>query len=339
MILGERLAKYQMQLALLPSWRRIRRVWPEAIATGWIVLVCALTVTAYAQNGDSRVNITPRVRPALDAKTSRADVIRTDVNRVLTSASVTDSFGRPVEGLRKQDFRLLEDGIEQAVSEFFVEDGPISIGVILDVSASVRNKLMQAQHTISGFLRLSARDDEFFLATFRDQPELVRGFTSNVEDIESDLALVQPRGWTALYDAMVLGIDHMKRAKRSRRVLLVFSDGGDNSSRYNEAEVRNLVREANVRIFSISVQSHTPALDKLAAESGGHAYRVHKLDELPEVAATLSAEAHAEYVLGFIPTERPRDGKYHSVKVEVLQPAGEPRLHVSWRHGYFSPTE
>ena len=93
-----------------------------------------------------------------------------------------------------------------------------------------------------------------------------------------------------------------------------------------KAEVKNLVREANVRIFSISMQSHTPALDKLAAESGGRAYQVPKLDDLPEAAAALSAEAHAEYVLGFTPPERQRDGKYHTCKVEVLQSAGEPPL-------------
>jgi len=244
-----------------------------------------------------------------------------------------------VEGLRKRDFRLLEDGIEQNLSDFFIEDGPISIGVILDVSASVKNKLGEFQRAVSEFLRLSSRDDEFFLATFRDQPELVQGFTTDPQDIESELAVVQPRGWTALYDAMMLGIHHMKRASRNRRVLLVLSDGGDNNSRYNERELKDLVREADVRIFSISVQSHTPALDKLAAESGGHAYRVHKLDELPEAVAKLSEEAHAEYVLGFTPPERQRDGKYHTVKVEVLQPAGEPRLQVSWRHGYYGPLD
>jgi Ca-activated chloride channel family protein len=328
-----------MRSIALPPGRRVE-VRRDAIAAGWIVLACAaLTGPSYAQNSDARVSITPRVPIQLEARSARSGLIRTDVNRVLTSATVTDSFGRPVEGLRKQDFRLLEDGVEQNLSDFFVEDGPISVGVILDVSASVRNKLGEFQRAVGEFLRLSSRDDEFFLATFRDQPELVRGFTTDPKDIESDVAVVQPRGWTALYDAMVLGIHHMKRASRNRRVLLVLSDGGDNNSRYTEREVKDLVREADVRIFSISVQSHTPALDKLAVESGGHAYRVHKLEELPEAVVRLSAEVHAEYVLGFTPPERQRDGKYHTVKVEVLQPAGEPRLQVSWRHGYYGPLD
>jgi VWFA-related protein len=258
---------------------------------------------------------------------------------VFISTTVTDSYGRPVQGLRKQDFRLLQDGIEQDLSEFFVEDGPISVGVVLDASASVRNKFAEARRTVGEFLDLSTPGDEFFLVTFSDQPELVRGFTTEPQEIEADLAVVQPKGWTALYDAMVLAINHMKRASQKRRVLLVLTDGGDNNSRYSEGEVKNLIRESNVRILSISVQGHTPVLDKFAAESGGRAYQVHKLEELPEVAAAAGTEAHAQYVLGFIPADGPRDGKYHAVKVEVVPPVADPRLHLSWRRGYYGPTQ
>jgi len=266
-------------------------------------------------------------------------VIRADANRVLISTTVTDPYGRPVEGLRKQDFRLLEDGVEQDLSDFFIQDGPISIGVVLDVSASIRNKLAEARQTIGEFLGMSLPGDEFFLVTFRDQPEIAHGFTTKPEDIEAELAAIQPSGWTALYDAMVLAINHMKQAGRNRRVLLVLTDGGDNNSRYSQAEVKNLIREANVRILSISVQSHSPILDKLAAESGGRAYQARKLEDLPEVAAAAGAEAHAEYVLGFIPANEVRNGKYHTVKVEVVPPVADPRLHVSWRRGYYAPLQ
>ena len=322
-----------MQCVSLPPWRRARRIQRDVIATGWIVLACAsLPSSAYAQ-----ASLRPRVQ--LGAKGSRSPVIRTDVRQVFIPTTVTDSVGRPIQGLRKQDFRLLEDGVEQDLSNFFVDDGPISIGIILDISGSVRNKVGEARQAINEFLHLSSPKDEFFLITFKDEPELVRSFTNNVDDIESDLQAVQPRGWTALYDAMVMGIHYMKQARQNRRVLLVLSDGGDNNSRYSEAEVKSMVREANVRIFSISVQSHTPALDKIAAESGGHGYRVPKLEELPEAIEALSAEAHAEYVLGYTPPEQPLDGKYHTVKVEVPQPPGEQHLHVSWRHGYYGPLE
>lgn len=331
-----------MQATFLAPWRRARRVQRTAIAMGWIVLAgSALTgpACAQAQSSNDKVSITPRVPAQLEARASRSSVIRADANRVFISATVTDSYGRPVEGLHKQDFRLLQDGIEQDLSEFFLEDGPISVGLVLDVSASVRNKITEARRAIAEFLNLSTPGDEFFLVTFSDQPELVQGFTTKPEDIEADLSGVQPKGWTALYDAMVLAINHMKRASRNRRVLLVLTDGGDNNSRYNEAEVKSLVRESNVRILSISVLGHTPVLERLAAESGGRAYQVHKLEELPEVATEACLEAHAEYVLGFIPAEGPRDGKYHSVKVEVAPAVADPRLHVAWRHGYYGPLQ
>ena len=310
------------------------------VPTSCIALVCAaLTGSTLAQTSDVRVSITPRISTRLDARALPSGVIRSDVNRVLIPTTVTDTYGRPVKGLRKQDFKLWEDGVEQDLSEFFIADGPISVGVILDISGSVKNKLAQAQRAVSEFLHLSARGDEFFLVTFKDQPELVRGFTTHPEDIEADFAVAQPSGWTALYDAIVLGINYMKRASLNRRVLLVLSDGADNNSRYSESEIKSFVREANVRIFSISMQSHTPMLDKLANESGGRVYQVHDLDNLPEAAAALSAEAHAEYVLGFTPPLRERNGKYHSVKVEVPQYVGEQPLHVSWRRGYYGAVE
>jgi len=235
----------------------------------------------------------------------------------------------------------MQDGNRREISDFYSDDGPISVGVVMDASGSMQNKLAESREAVSTFLRLRAQGDEFFLVTLRDEPELVHGFTAEVKEIEADLAAVQPRGWTALYDAMYLAINHMKRASKARRVLLVLSDGDDNNSRYSGSEIRNLVREADVRIFSISVQSHTPFLDKLAAESGGNSYRVKNLGELPEVAARLSEEAHAEYVLGFTPSESPRDGKYHPVKVDLIQPAsgGDNELHVSWRRGYYAPLE
>ena len=306
----------------------------------WILLACtALAGSVCGQNQEVRVSITPRAAPKPSVKEAGTPWLRTDVNRVLIPVTVTDSSGRIVQGLGKEDFRLLEDGRERELSDFFRDDGPISIGVVLDASGSMKNKLADARRAVSAFIRLTPQDDEYFLVSLRDQPELVHGFTTNVEAIEADLEAIQPKGWTALYDAMYLAINHMKRASRNRRVLLVLSDGEDNNSRYSESEIRSLVREADVRIFSISIQSHTPALDKLAAESGGRAYPVHNLSEMPAVSAALSEEAHSEYVLGFAPSDNQRDGKFHIVKVELTSPSEGRSLHVSWRRGYYAALE
>ena len=132
----------------------------------------------------------------------------------------------------------------------------------------------------------------------------------------------------------------MKHATHGRKVLLVLSDGGDNNSRYTEIEITNLVKEADVRIFPISIFERSRVLEAIAEESGGRAFRVRKLAELAELVANVSAELHSEYVLGFVPAEGPIDGKYRKVRVEVTsQVAGLGRLHASWKRGYYSPVE
>jgi Ca-activated chloride channel family protein len=142
-----------------------------------------------------------------------------------------------------------------------------------------------------------------------------------------------------MFDAIYLGLNKMRAAKHARKVLVVLSDGGDNNSRYTESEIRRRVEEADVRIFSISIRSGTPSLERLTRESGGRALRVKDVDDLPDVTTKLSAEIHSEYVLGYSPSDSQRDGKYRKVKVELVRPASGPRLHTSWKRGYYGPTQ
>jgi VWFA-related protein len=225
------------------------------------------------------------------------------------------------------------------VNQFFVDESPVSVGIVLDASNSMRNKIDHARKAISSFLRMSLPGDEFFLITVQDHPELAHAFTADDEAIASEMAGIQPRGWTALYDGMYLGINHLKRAARGRRVLLVLSDGGDNNSRFTESDMKNLIRESDVRIFTISILERSPSVEKLADQSGGRAFRVHKLEDLAPQAVALSALVHGEYVLEFTPSAQNRDGKYHTIKVELAQSANGARLHTSWRHGYYAPSQ
>lgn len=274
----------------------------------------------------------PRPRPL-------AASLRLDVNRVLIPVMVTDAEDRKVEGLHKQDFRILEDGIPQDISEFFVDETPVSVGIVLDSSNSMRNKIDHAREAISAFLNASLAADESFLIAVQDRPQLLHAFTSDYKSLAHEMNAIQPRGWTALYDGMYLGIDRLKRAARGSRVLLVLSDGGDNNSRYTESEMKALVRESDVRIFTISIMERSPALEKLAELSGGRAFRVRKLEDLEDQAVALSALVHGEYVLGFRPGAQNRDGKYHNIKVELTQKPEGKRMQTSWRHGYYAPLE
>jgi len=265
--------------------------------------------------------------------------LRTDVNRVLTPVMVTDVNGRKAEGLQKQDFRIFQDGVEQPISEFFSEQSPVSIGIILDASNSMTNKIDTTRKMLSSLLHLSLPGDEFFLITVHDQPDLLQGFTSNMEAIEQEMATVPVRGWTALFDAMYMGVNHSKRAKNTQRALIVLTDGGDNNSRYREGELRREVREADVHIYSISVVGSSSVTEKLAEESGGRAFHAKHIDELADLASEVSDAIHGQYVLSYAPEITTRDGKYHSVKVVVSQPADGNKYRVSWRHGYFAPLQ
>jgi VWFA-related protein len=305
--------------------RRIRRAKLFSLVIGYILLTGDTMLSGpvvYAADDQPVVSITPRranqVKPGSNA-------LRLDVNLVLIPVLVTDLYDRPVRGLNKENFRLSEGGAEQTITQFFSQETPISIGLVFDASNSMRTKIDQTRLAVSEFLRMSTSGDEFFLLKFGDAPESVCGFTTNVGKIEKGVASIRTGGWTLLFDAIYLGVHQMKQASHTRKVLLVLSDGGDNNSRYTENEIKQLVKEADVRIFSISILTGAPSLEKISEESGGRAIRVRNLDGLPDMASTLSEEIHSEYVLGYSPSDNQSDGKYRTVKVELLQPAGGPR--------------
>jgi len=330
----------------LASWRPLteaRRPSNLLAVTSVVAILSGLffsaAPTVCAEDDNPTVTITPRVPPGRSSQLkTRAASLRVDVNLVLIPVMVTDPYERPVRGLNKSDFHVFEDGVEQEISQFFSQEEPVSIGIVLDASASMRKKMDESRRAILEFMKVSTPGDEFSLLKFNDQPVSMGPFTTDTKDIENILPSVQAEGWTSLFDAIYLGINQMKHASHARKVLLVLSDGGDNNSRYSEREIINLVKEADVRIFSISIFDKSSSLEAITEESGGRAFRVRKLEELPDLAATVSEELHSEYVLGFSPAERPIDGKYRRVKVTAVpQTVGGQPVRTSWKRGYYSP--
>jgi Ca-activated chloride channel homolog len=319
-----------------------RRLWRPGLSGSVLIGLLTLAGLAWSQ-GESSPNEGPQVsihpvrrRPGQSQPRSN---IRLDVNLVLIPVLVTDLYDRPVRGLHKEDFRVFEGNTEQTVTQFFSDDSPVSIGLIFDGSNSMTDKIGRTRQAVSAFLEMSTTGDEFFLVKFSDRPESVCNFTQDISAIEHGLESIFPAGWTSMFDAIYLGINKMRGAKHGRKVLVVLSDGGDNNSRYTESEIRRLIEEADVRLFSISIRSGSAALDKLTEESGGRSLRVRDIDDLPDAAATLSAEIHGEYVLGYSPSGAQRDGKYRKVKVELVRPVSIPRLRTSWKRGYYGPTQ
>src|SRR5438067_1076597 len=204
-----------------------------------------------AQESGPRVSISPRAARLRTAHPPSD--IRVDVRLTLIPVTVTDPLGAPVTGLDLGDFQLYEDGVEQQLKYFGSDDSPVSVGVVFDASQSMTGKLDQARAAVSRFFTTAGGGDEFLLIEFSDAPRLLCDFTTDTEQIEKSLVNIQTRNWTALFDAVYMAVQKMKRAKNPRKALLIVSDGGDNNSRYTQSEMKSLVREADVAIYSIAL--------------------------------------------------------------------------------------
>ncbi len=303
---------------------------------------------------EPRVNIEPRTRPQPKSETDATPTrtLRVDTTVVQIPVTVTDPLNRFVTGLEKDHFRLFEDKIEQSISHFSSEDAPITMGLVFDASGSMGSKLQKSRQAVAQLMKTANPEDEFFLVQFNDRPELTYGLTHDTEELQNRLTFVQSKGRTALLDGVYLALHEMKKAKNARKALVIISDGGDNSSRYTESEIKNLVREADVQIYAVGIfepmasrgrtaeeLSGPSLLSEIAEQTGGRHFPVENLNELPDVAARIGIELHNQYVLGYAPLNRERDGKYRHVQVKLVQPRGLPPLRAFWRLGYYAPTQ
>src|SRR6266481_1596391 len=316
-------------------------------------LTLCLLIASLAWSADSpKVSVDPRAKPGVVAPKGPRTDIRVDTTVVLINVTVTDPLNRFVTGLEKENFRLFEDKIEQKIVHFASEDAPLSIGLVFDTSGSMGNKLAKSRQAVAQFFKTANPEDEFFLVQFNDRPELIQDFTTNLEDIQNRLTFTQAKGRTALLDAVYMALHKMKKARNPRKALLIISDGGDNSSRYTESEIKNLVREADVQIYAIGIfepmasRGRTPEelsgpglLGEMAEQTGGRHFPVDNLNELPDVAAKIGMELRNQYLLYYSPKNQERDGKYRRVNVTLVQPKGLPPLVARWRPGYYAPTQ
>ncbi len=278
--------------------------------------------------------------------------LRVDTTLVLIPVSVTDSLNRFVLGLQKEDFHLSEDGVEQNIAHFSGEDAPLSIGLVFDESGSMDYKLRTSQAAVVQFLKTLNADDEAFLVEFSDSAKLSVGFTAHPGEIEEALKKAQPGGLTAMLDAIDMALREMKKAKNSRKAIVIVSDGGDNHSRYTAAEIESLVREADVQIYAMGVfepnlsfgltpeeVSGPKLLSEIAAQTGGRAFSPAIAGDLPSVAARIAIELRNQYVLAYYPKNQSKDGKYRRVEVKLAQPHGISTLKAHWRLGYYAPAQ
>ena len=275
----------------------------------------------------------------------RATVLRSRVDMVLVPVSVTDKRERTVTDLRKDDFVLLDNNRPQTLTSVSLEDEPSSIGIVLDTSNSMANKIDRAKLAIHQLLTTFNSDDEFFLITFSDRPHSTVGFTSSPDLIENAVLATEINGYTALVDGINLALVTMREAKYSRKAIIVISDGGDNHSRERVSDLVRTVEECDILIYSIGLYDYAVAtaeemlgpalLEKLSKRSGGATFDATDGRETLKAVGQIFNQVRSRYVLSYYPGQKPEDGKFHTIRVRLHLP-GRPSLHVHAKAGYYA---
>jgi VWFA-related protein len=271
---------------------------------------------------------------------------------VVVPVSVTDHSNRFVVGLEKQNFSIYEDGVQQKIAQFSGEDVPLSIGILVDTSASMGSKLSTSREAVAEFLKTMNPQDEAFLIEFNSRADLSVPFTRKSEEIKDKLASATPDGTTALLDAVNLGVQTMKGAHNARKALLLISDGGENSSSYSATEVKEMIRKADVQVYSMGVFdpleklglglgpiSGPVFLANLCEQTGGRVFPASRYAVLPNIARRIGIELRNQYVLAYTPLNHERRGEYRKLEVKVDPPPGSPEVKARWRLGYYALVE
>ena len=263
----------------------------------------------------------------------RPSPIRVNVNLVLVPLTVTDPLNRLVTGLEKENFNIYDNNQGQIIKTFSTEDAPVTIGIVFDLSGSMTSKFARARKALSEFMRTCNPQDEFFVVGFNDRPAVIVDYTSDIDDVEARMVMVKPENRTALIDAVYLGVNKLKDAKYDRKALLIISDGGDNRSRYSEGELRRVVRESDIQIYSIGIfdayastieeQTGPILLTDICELTGGRLFRISDMGRYGRHLPPASAPSlRNEYVIGYRPSEVKRDGNWRKLKVRLSAAAG-----------------
>ena len=271
------------------------------------------------------------------------------VSPVLVGVTVTDQNGKLVTGLGKDAFTVLEDSRPQTIQSISADDAPCTIGILLDLSASV-SQIGPERAFVDQFLRFSNADDQFFVVGFSEHPQLIADLASSRPEIERSLAAVQIGHKTSLYDAVFLGLEKLKEARYPRRVLVIVSDGADNFSRHSEKDVDAALRRSQVEVFSfglfnpraasIGERNGPEVLGEFSHDTGGGFSATNDPSDLVEIAPRwISSEIRQQYLLTYVSDSARPNGGWRKLKVKLSPQPKFSRLTVHARTGYYAPLQ
>lgn len=252
---------------------------------------------------------------------------------VTINVKVIDDMGRFVVGLAKDNFEVYDNSIRQEIAMFSDEDSPISLGFVYDVSGSMRGLSQRSLSMLRSFFDQSHPDDEFFLLTFNGKTKLVQDFTTYPENIINRAVMIPPGGSTSLYDAAYLAAEKVKQGRHQKKALLIFSDGQENSSRYTGGELRKMLKETDVQIYTIGFGTEG-ALRDIAEPTGGISAMPFGIDDTEHFYTRLALMLRRQYVIGFYPTDTTRSVAWHKLEVKLDAPKRMRKITLSYRKGY-----
>ena len=331
------------------------RLTPFFLAFSLAAAAVFLAAGAFAQQQNAPIS--PSTQPVAPNAAPQADTqgpykIKSQVSLVVLHASVLNDRSVFVPGLQEDNFRVFEDKVEQKLSVFKQEDVPVSFGLVVDNSGSMRDKRPQVNAAALTFVKTSNPQDEGFVVNFNDDYYLdtEHDFTSDLDEMKTALERIDARGSTALYDAVIGSLDHLKKGSRDKKVILVVTDGEDNASRHSLENTVEQAQRNDAVIYAVGVFSDDDikhnhramkkarsALTQLANATGGLAFFPEDANDTEAICTQIAHDIRNQYTLAYYSTNAARDGSFRSVQVEVIPPRGSGKLSVRTRAGYYAP--
>ncbi len=295
------------------------------------------------------VALSPRAQDTPKQNKDSDFTLSVDVNLVLLHVSVFDEKDNLVTNLTKNEFQVYEDKVQQDVSLFKQEDVPVSLGLVIDNSGSMRTKRERVNKAALTFVKTSNPDDEIFLINFNDQVYIDQEFTKNHDDLTDALDTIDTRGGTALHDAIYLSLEHIREGREDKKALLLISDGEDRDSRYKFESVLEFARESHASIYVVGLfdkegersraqKKAARNLQELAEETGGKYFFPDSADEVEAICIQIAHEIRNQYTLGYKPSNARRDGTWRTVTVKLNTDKNSKKLVARAKRGYYAPT-
>jgi Ca-activated chloride channel homolog len=290
-----------------------------------------------------------------DRTLNRDEVFNIDTDLVLLDVTVIDQNNTPVMNLKKEDFSVYEDKVKQTIDNVSREEVPVSFGLVIDTSGSMRTKLQTVSDASVSLIKQMRGDDEAFVSSFKAEPELVQDFTADRRELEDAISELYTSGGTALLDAIIATADYaQEKGKRRRKALVIISDGLEKNSSVKEKEVMEAIKEDEVQVYLVgfideemeekSLFGKSPAkkakelLSRIADDSGGRAYFPKDISEIPAIAAQIAKDLRTQYVVSYYPSNDKRDGTFRNIQVGVNS-QGSRKLIARTRRGYYARNE